>query len=86
MSETKAYILVYQKLTVIGSVLFSTNHSLRVEKRSIGTCLDLVDSARLEINVQRPRNVFSCSSFGEKGGESAVVLRFGSFNEASIWL
>lgn len=49
----------YDMHTVVGSILLSGNHLLRVEKISVGTILHLVDDIGLEIDIDGPRNVFA---------------------------
>ena len=72
--------------TVVGGVLLARNHGLGVEKGAIGTSLDIVDAAGLEIDVKRARDVLARTGLGEEGRETTVRRRGGSFDEATVGL
>jgi len=59
-------------LTVIHSVFLACGQYLRVEKRSVGTALHIINNARLEIDIERPRNVFARTSLREECLEAAI--------------
>jgi hypothetical protein len=44
---------------VVGSVFFASDHVLGVEKSTVGSSADLVNNIRLQVAIDRSRNVFS---------------------------
>ena len=73
-------------LTVVGRILLSRNHRLRVEEGPVGTRLDIVDGARLKIDVERTGDVLARASLGEERGEPAVVVGLGFLRGTTIRL
>lgn len=73
-------------LTVVGRVLLSRNHRLRVEQGPVRTRLDIVDGARLKIDVERTGNVLARASLGEERGEAAVVVGLGALSGTAVGL
>ena len=61
-------------LTVVGRILLSSNHRLRVEQRAIRTGLDIVDCAGLEVNVERAGDILARASLGEERREATVAV------------
>ena len=53
--------------TVVRSVLFSCQHCFRVEKGSIGASLDLVDNTRLQVDVERARDILAGARLRKEG-------------------
>ena len=62
-------------LTVVGRILLSRNHRLRVEQGPVGTRLDVVDGARLKIDVKRAGDVLARTRLGEERRKAAVAVR-----------
>lgn len=71
--------------TVVGGVLFARNHRLWVEQLSVGTRLHSIDGTRLEVNVERPRNMLATVSLREEGRKTAVVVFF-ALTQATVRL
>jgi len=67
---------------VVGGILLSANQKLRVEKRSVLTSSDLVNWRWVQINENRPWNVFSGASFSEECFQAAYILS----NSVWVWL
>lgn len=44
---------------VVGGILLAGDHVLWVEKAAVSSSADLVDNIRLEVAVDRPRDVFA---------------------------
>lgn len=65
------------RLTIVGSILFASDHCLGVKEGSVRTGFDLVDGTGLQINVKGTGNMFTRTSFGEKGGETQIMVRVG---------
>ena len=61
-------------LTVVGRILLSRNHRLRVEQGPVRTRPDIVNSARLKIDVERTGNVFARASLGEERREATIAV------------
>ena len=57
-----------------------------MEETPVGTSPDLVDHVWLQVDVQRPRDVFSRRSLGEERAEAIVISRWGAFDEATVGL
>lgn len=57
-----------------------------MEKGAIGTSLDIIDAAGLEIDVKRARDMLARAGLGEEGREPAVRGRGGSFDETTVGL
>jgi hypothetical protein len=74
------------KLTVIGSIFFTRDQGLWMEKRSISARFDFVDYTGFEVNVERPRDMLSGARLREEGGEATVVSRRRILSQATIGL
>ena len=57
-----------------------------MEKRAICASLDLVDGARLKVDVEGAGNVLARPSLGEERGEAAVAVGAGALRGATIRL
>ena len=73
-------------LTVVGRILLSRNHRLRVEQGPVGTRLDVVDGARLKVDVERAGNVLARTSLREESRETTIVVGARSLGGATIRL
>lgn len=51
---------------VVGSVLLAADQELRMEQLAVGSGADLVDRGRVEIDEERPRDVFAVAGLGEE--------------------
>lgn len=68
------------RLTIIRGVFLASDHSLGTEEGSVRADLDVVDNTRLEIHVDRTRNVFSRSGLGKEGREPVLSRFWGVLN------
>ena len=72
--------------TVVGRILLSRNHRLRVEQGPVRTRPDIVNSARLKIDVERTGNVFARASLGEERREATVAVGLRALSRSAIRL
>jgi hypothetical protein len=52
---------------IVGSILLAADQELGVEELAVGAGPDLVDWGRVEVDEDRPRDVFAVASLGEEG-------------------
>lgn len=45
-----------------------------MEERAVGARFDIVDSARLEVDVEGAGNVLARTGLGEEGGEATIAV------------
>ena len=57
---------------IIGGIFFTGNDLFRVEQLTVGTSTDFVGDGWFKIDEDATRDVFACTSFGEKGVEGIV--------------
>jgi len=62
---------------VVGGILFSRDQLLRVVQLTVGAGSDFIERSRLKIDEHCARDVFSSSSFREKGVEGIVTTTDG---------
>jgi hypothetical protein len=87
-------------LTVVGGILFASDHGLRVEETSVGTGSDLVNDIGLKIDlrsvvassnrykthVERSGDVLAGSGLGEESRESIIFSSRRSIHQSTIGL
>ena len=73
-------------LTVVRGVLLPGDHRLRVEERPVRAVLHVVNDARLEIDVERSRDVLARGRLREESAEAIVIGRWRAFNKTAIRL
>ena len=59
---------------VVGSILLTRDHLLRVEELPVGARPDLIDHGGLQVHEDCPGNVLAGPSLGEEGGEGVIAL------------
>ena len=57
---------------VVGRVLLTADHLLRVEQLAVGSSPDFVHNGGLEVEEHRPGHVLACPSLTEEGREAVV--------------
>ena len=57
-----------------------------MEQATVCARSDLIDDIRLEIHVERTRDMLSRRGLREESGETIIVLRWGSLNETTVGL
>ena len=62
---------------VVGGILLSANQKLGVEELAVGAGADLIDRRGVEINKDRPGDVFATARLGEEGIEGAALGEVG---------
>jgi hypothetical protein len=62
---------------VVGSVFLARNKLLRVVKLPVSASSHLIERSRLKIKVNGTRNVFTGTSFREKGVERVITTAYG---------
>lgn len=75
-----------KSLTVVGGVLLSSDHCLRVEKGAVGTGLDLLNDTRLKIDIERARHVLARTRLREESRETTVAASGLACINTTIWL
>merc|ERR1719198_1154691 len=72
---------------VVGSILLTRYQLLRMEQLAIGTCANLVDHGRFQVNEHTPGNMLACSSLREEGVEGIIPTTNGLVAwHLPIWL
>merc|ERR1719247_1127837 len=62
---------------VVGGILLTGDQLLRVEQLTVGTCADLVDHRRLQVDEDASRHVLARPRLGEEGVEGIVATADG---------
>ena len=74
------------RLTVVGRILLAGNHGLRMEERPVVAALDLIDGARLEVDVEGAGNVLARASLGEESGKATIATSLRLLGRAAVRL